>query len=121
MKKITPKSKPKKQYGGPGSFVPSNDPPVLSNDVDKYYPASSSRVSSFSGVSDNVRDNIPASLKASSSLVKVDLYVPPYETSRSHLQASSMDSVTTDFSEFGVSQSSSHRRTSMPVRLSTHY
>ncbi|KAH8106201.1 hypothetical protein BXZ70DRAFT_918600 [Cristinia sonorae] len=106
-KKLTPKPKPQKQYGGPGSFVPSGESPTHFGDGS--YQQSSSRMSSFSSKSDS-RDTIPSSLRASSSLAKVDLYVPPYE-SRNHRQSGSMDSTTTDFSEFGVG---SRRRTSMP-------
>ena len=51
-------STPIKDYGGPGSFVPSGD---LTNGSPAH------------------RDGIPASLRASSSIAHLDLYIPPYE------------------------------------------
>ncbi len=60
-------------------------------------------------------DSLPSALRASNpSVQKFDLYSAPYETSRSHQQLSSRDSMTNDFAEFGV-QDSHNRRTSYPV------
>ena len=106
VKKSSQKPKPKKNYGGPGSFVPSNGSP----------PPDHSRVPSTGG-SDLGRDTIPASLRSSNSMAKFDLYVPPYETSRSNhsMHSNSVDSMTNEFAQFGVQDP--HRRVSYPVRL----
>ncbi|KAG6855039.1 hypothetical protein C0991_005968 [Blastosporella zonata] len=98
-KKVTPKPAKNKQYGGPGSFVPSvgESPSGPSNGVS--HP--SSIVSTDNGY-DHPRknsDSIPASLRASSSLAKLDLYVPPYERN--------IDTIANEFGDLGVSD---HRR-----------
>ncbi|KAG6832972.1 hypothetical protein H0H92_004856 [Tricholoma furcatifolium] len=98
-KKITPKPVKSKQYGGPGSFVPSGKeaPSSLSNGV-----SHQSRAVSTSSVYEHPRqisDTIPASLRASSSLAKLDLYVPPYERS--------IDTTANEFGNLGISE---HRR-----------
>lgn len=102
-KKVTPKPpKNNKQYGGPGSFVPSGElaagnPP--------------SRIASSSVLYSHSRQNsdiIPSSMRASSSATNLDLYVPPYERNRN----TQMDNLTQGFSEFGVA--APRRRESFP-------
>ena len=73
-------AKANKQYGGPGSFVPSGER--------RSHP---SRSASFSGSGP-------------------ELYVAPYEQQRNR---GSIDGLTHDFNEFGVSR----RRESFPVRI----
>lgn len=104
MKKATPKARNNQSYGGPGSFVPSG------SNSSVYEEDGRARVSSTSSMG----NDIPASLRPSNSLVKVDLYVPPYETSRSHMSSQSMDRLANDFSELGV-LSPAGRRQSFPV------
>ncbi|CAL1702222.1 unnamed protein product [Somion occarium] len=114
VRKVSQKPKSKKNYGGPGSFVPSGDSPPPS-DIRN----GSSRLPSTAG-SDFSRDSIPSSLRVSSSAAKLDLYVPPYETSRSqqHIPSSSVDMMTNEFAELGVQNS--HRRVSFPPSASGH-
>ncbi|KAF8205143.1 hypothetical protein BJ912DRAFT_940451 [Pholiota molesta] len=100
-KKVTAKPpKANKQYGGPGSFVPSGELPP------------GSRIASASAAyNDHARqhsDVIPSSLRASSSAANLDLYVAPYERNR----ASHVDNLVRDFGEFGVS--AGRRRESFP-------
>ncbi|KAF8974387.1 hypothetical protein BDZ97DRAFT_1647414 [Flammula alnicola] len=100
-RKVTPKPpKNNKQYGGPGSFVPSGELPP------------GSRIASASAAYDNhsrqSSDVIPSVLRASSSAANLNLYVAPYE--RNHNPP--MDSLARDFSEFGVS--APRRRESFP-------
>jgi hypothetical protein len=52
---------------------------------------------------------VPSSLRASNSLAKLDLYVPPYEKRT----ASAVEQVATEFSDMGISQH--RRRESFPV------
>lgn len=110
-KKVTPKPTKSKQYGGPGSFIPSGDlPSSLTNGT-----AQPSRIVSTGSMYDHSRqnsDNIPASLRASTSLAQLDLYVPPYEQ-RNHL--SPVDKVANEFGEFGISKPH-RRRESFSVR-----
>ena len=124
----------KKQYGGPGSFVPSDGPTHSSSDNINDFASISSRLSSNSSLYDNSRrDVVPPSLRPSSSMAKVDLYKAPYETNRSHSSVSSMDSLANDFGQLNVQRQQSQppqqppqqppprqasvlsRRTSLPV------
>ncbi|KAI0079662.1 hypothetical protein K474DRAFT_1769996 [Panus rudis PR-1116 ss-1] len=101
------KTKAKKSYGGPGSFVPSHDSPPPGDLL-----THPSRIPSSSSTSDLSRDSIPPLLRASSSSANLDLYVPPYETSRPHSHVS-MDSLTNEFAELGF-RNGSNRRVSLP-------
>ncbi|KAL0949607.1 hypothetical protein HGRIS_009653 [Hohenbuehelia grisea] len=97
------------QYGGPGTFIPSGggSPSSATGPGPQ-----NSRVVSTSILHDRPRadmDNVPASLRASSSLAQLDLYVPPYEQRR---HASPVDALTSDFGELGVSDP--RRRESFP-------
>ncbi|KAF8897340.1 hypothetical protein BD779DRAFT_368600 [Infundibulicybe gibba] len=99
-KKASTKPKANKEYLGPGSFTPAEDTPLQS-----------SRAASTSNLHDHSRqssDSIPASLRASNTLARLDLYVPPYERT----SAPPADQLANDFSEFGMSDS--HRRQSFP-------
>ncbi|KAF5388211.1 hypothetical protein D9615_000220 [Tricholomella constricta] len=101
-KKVTPKPAKSKQYGGPGSFVPSGESPSGPPNGAPH----SSRIVSTGSPYDHSRhnsDGIPSSLRASSSLAKLDLYVPPYERNK----ISPVDKLANEFNEFGVSD---HRR-----------
>jgi hypothetical protein len=96
-KKVSHKPHKNKQYGGPGSFVPSGEP--SSGQV------SSSRIASASFLNNHSRRSsdvipIPSSLRASSSLTGLDLYVPPYERNR----PPQIDTLVREFNEFGVSE-----------------
>ncbi|KAG5733036.1 Ingression protein fic1 [Termitomyces sp. T112] len=94
-KKVVSKPAKSKQYGGPGSFVPSGEDSTSRPPNGASHPY---RVVSTSSVYDHTEqtsDNIPSSLRASSSLAKLDLYVPPYERS--------VDTVANEFRELGVS------------------
>ncbi|KAG5648671.1 hypothetical protein DXG03_000017 [Asterophora parasitica] len=104
-KKVTPRPAKSKQYGGPGSFVPSGESPSGPPNG-----AHTSRIVSTGSAYDHSRqssDSIPPSLRASSSLAKLDLYVPPYERNK----ASPVDKLANEFNEFGVSDL---RRESFP-------
>ncbi|TFK43340.1 hypothetical protein BDQ12DRAFT_731372 [Crucibulum laeve] len=99
-KKATPKPpKANKQYAGPGSFVSAGELPA----------GSPSRMSPAGTPYDHSRKGsdiaVPSSLRASNSLAKLDLYVPPYEQ-KSYL--SPMDKIAHEFDEFGISDP--HRR-----------
>ncbi|RDB23223.1 Ingression protein fic1 [Hypsizygus marmoreus] len=111
-KKVTPKPAKNKQYGGPGSFVPSGESPSpLSNGGSQ-----PSRIVSTGSIYDHSRQNsdaIPSSLRASSSLAKLDLYVPPYEQRNG---ASPINKVANEFREFGVSDQSRRRESFPPPR-----
>ncbi|KAH9844063.1 uncharacterized protein C8Q71DRAFT_697301 [Rhodofomes roseus] len=96
VKKVTgkPNGKSHKHYGGPGQFVPAGEsPPHNSIDLRP--------------------EHVPPSLRPSSS--RVDLYVPPYETSRS--RHSMVDSVAGDFAELSVGHDVD-RRLSFPPQQS---
>lgn len=113
-----PEKKPtkSKQYGGPGSFVPLGDAPSTLQSVDESG-VQSSRISSMSSIQDHSRhtsNTIPPSLRASSSLARLDLYVPPYQSS---LHGSVLDHITNDFGQLEVVD---HRRDSFPVSRSFH-
>ncbi|KAG6833753.1 hypothetical protein H0H87_001185 [Tephrocybe sp. NHM501043] len=110
-KKVTPKPAKSKQYGGPGSFVPSGGEPEsgLPNGA-SHHP---SRIVSGGNQYDHSRqdsDSIPSSLRASSSLAKLDLYVPPYERS--------VDIIANEFGDLGVSDH--RRRESFPPPQRNH-
>ncbi|KAF8914111.1 hypothetical protein CPB84DRAFT_1758431 [Gymnopilus junonius] len=100
QKKATSKPpKNNKQYGGPGSFVPSGDLPPGSVSPGGSIYESHSRANS---------DVIPSSLRASSSAAHLDLYVAPYERNRNQ----QIDYLNQEFSELGVS--AQKRRESYP-------
>ncbi|KAF8076197.1 hypothetical protein FPV67DRAFT_1617778 [Lyophyllum atratum] len=112
-KKVTPKPTKSKQYGGPGSFVPSGESPSGPPNGTLH----PSRIVSTGSVYDHSRqnsDSIPSSLRASSSLAKLDLYVPPYERNK----ISPVDKIADEFREFGLSDH--RRRESFPLGLSLH-
>lgn len=114
-KKNVSKPKNKKQYGGPGSFVPS-DGPANSSFENVNDSSLSSRLSSANSLYDVARrEAVPPSLRPSSSLAKIDLYQAPYETNRSHNSVSSVDSLANDFGQLTVKQDNLSRRTSLPV------
>ena len=99
--KEPPPQKPPKNKG-PGSFVPSREP-------------SSTRIASTSVLTNRLRqssDVIPSSLRSSSSLGGLDLYVPPYERNR----RPQIDTLVREFNEFGVS--GHHYSASFPVSIS---
>ncbi|KAF8803710.1 hypothetical protein BYT27DRAFT_7108876 [Phlegmacium glaucopus] len=100
-KKDSQKPSKNKQYGGPGSFVPSGEPSS----------SQGSRIASASVLYNHSRhssDAIPSSLRPSGSLAGLDLYVPPYERNRH----SRIDTLAQEFNEFGVSEH--HHRESFP-------
>ncbi|GLB33617.1 putative protein kinase C conserved region 2 (CalB) containing protein [Lyophyllum shimeji] len=104
-KKVTPKPAKSKQYAGPGSFVPAGESPSGPLDGTSH----PSRVVSTGSVYDHSRqnsDSIPSSLRASSSLARLDLYVPPYERNK----VSPVDKIANEFGDFGLSDH--HRRES---------
>lgn len=98
--------KPNKQYVGPGTFVPSKDS------------SSSIGVGAGSRVSSLSKESIPASLRSSSSLAQLDLYIPPYEKNNTAVpgrrQVSAMEKLTDEFGGLSV-QHPSRRRESFPV------
>ena len=112
VKKSTSKPKVKKQYGGPGSFVPSDasgsapsTPPgsVTPPPRDPYASISNGLYSMSSGsLPESGSESVPSSLRASSSIVRRDLYTAPYETARSQRSYHSVDSLTNEFAELGV-------------------
>ncbi len=61
--------------------------------------------------------DIPAALRASGSLAKLDLYVPPYDTNKSpeRRQGSDVDQVADDFSVLGFNQP--HRREKFSCKI----
>ncbi|KAI0676851.1 hypothetical protein C8Q78DRAFT_1065553 [Trametes maxima] len=108
-KKANPK--PNGQYGGRGTFVPTGDSASSSlSDVNSY--SVSSRLSASSTREEIRRENLPPSLRSSSS--RLDIYVAPYESTRSH--NSSVDGIANDFAELHV-EPGTNRRQSMPVRV----
>ncbi|RPD61943.1 hypothetical protein L226DRAFT_613288 [Lentinus tigrinus ALCF2SS1-7] len=106
----TKKTNPKPtngQYGGRGTFVPIGDSTSSSlTDL--------SRVGSTGSRDDIRRENLPPSLRSSNS--RLDIYVAPYETTRSH--NSSVDGVMNDFAELRVDQG--NRRQSMPTQSASY-
>ncbi|KAG6890915.1 hypothetical protein C0995_000872 [Termitomyces sp. Mi166 len=105
-KKVAPKPAKSKQYGGPGSFVPSGDDSTSGPLTGASHPSRIVATGSIYDHSKQSLDNIPSSLRASSSLAKLDLYVPPYERS--------VDTVANEFRDLGVSDH--RRRESLPVK-----
>ncbi|EIM88209.1 uncharacterized protein STEHIDRAFT_146275 [Stereum hirsutum FP-91666 SS1] len=107
-KAATKQHKLSKQYGGPGSFVPLADSPY---DADgRPMSVSDSQLSIAS------RDSVPASLRPSGLSSKIDLYVPPYESTiraRSQQRESSVEGIANDFGELGI-HPPGHRRESFP-------
>ncbi|KDQ07492.1 hypothetical protein BOTBODRAFT_192411 [Botryobasidium botryosum FD-172 SS1] len=112
-----PKSKPVhgtntiKNYGGPGSFRPSGDlipPAQLPSSLRPAASASLTAIEHNRRQSTGPKDSVPDSLRPSSSLANLDLYIPPYDK-RSH----SAESATPQnrYDEFGVD---SRRRESFP-------
>ncbi|KAI0829437.1 hypothetical protein BC628DRAFT_1136464 [Trametes gibbosa] len=105
-------TKPNGQYGGRGTFTPIGDSTSSSlNDLDHY--SVSSRLSASS--SDIRRENLPPSLRSSSS--RLDIYVAPYESTRSH--NSSVDGVVNEFAELRM-EPTGNRRQSMPVQSGSY-
>ncbi|KAI9001184.1 hypothetical protein BD414DRAFT_473885 [Trametes punicea] len=103
------KAKPNGQYGGRGTFVPIGDPASSSvGDTDHY--SISSRLSGSSMRDEIRRENLPPSLRSSTS--RLDLYVAPYESTRSH--DSSVDGIVNEFAELRV-EPGVNRRQSMPT------
>ncbi|KAI0721888.1 hypothetical protein C8T65DRAFT_629555 [Cerioporus squamosus] len=101
-KKTTPKPT-NGQYGGRGTFVPIGDSASSSlTDL--------TRVGSTGSRDEIRRENLPPSLRSSNS--RLDIYVAPYETTRSH--NSSVDGMLNDFAELRVDQG--NRRQSMPAQ-----
>ncbi|KAI0959752.1 hypothetical protein AcW1_004490 [Taiwanofungus camphoratus] len=116
VKKVTPKPKTK-QYGGPGSFVPAGESPSH-NGFEGHQVIS--RLPSTNSMREELRpENIPLSLRSSSSLAKLDLYVPPYETARSHRSAAGVDSTVNEFAELGIGDV--HRRQSFPPQQGGYF
>jgi len=98
--------KTNKQYGGPGSFVPTGE--VASPSLTTGHGRQPSRVPSLSNPYEHTRqDSVTASLRVSGSLPKLDLYVPPYEPT------SSIDRAANDFGELTLSDP--HQRESFHV------
>ncbi|KAI0069000.1 hypothetical protein BV25DRAFT_1817926 [Artomyces pyxidatus] len=118
-----PKSAPKvaksnKQYGGPGSFVPSDEPPV---DHQRHRaPSGTSTLYS----EEYRRESLPGSLLPSSSSQQIDLYMPSYEqTARGKPpRGTSVDRVVNDFGELGLNDTVKRRESFPPVQpgLSVH-
>ncbi|PIL36761.1 hypothetical protein GSI_00450 [Ganoderma sinense ZZ0214-1] len=101
-KKTTPKQT-NGQYGGRGTFVPLGESASSSlSDLSRY---------GSTGSRDEIRrENLPPSLRSSNS--RLDIYVAPYESTRSH--SSSVDGVVNEFAELNVNHG--NRRLSMPVQ-----
>ncbi|KAI0650007.1 hypothetical protein C8Q79DRAFT_360368 [Trametes meyenii] len=111
-KKVNPK--PNGQYGGRGTFVPAGDSASSSlSDANSY--SVSSRLSASSTREEIRRENLPPSLRSSSS--RLDIYVAPYESTRSH--NSSVDGIVNDFAELRV-EPGVNRRQSMPAQTSSY-
>ncbi|KAI0637795.1 hypothetical protein C8Q77DRAFT_389385 [Trametes polyzona] len=109
-KKANPK--PNGQYGGRGTFMPIGDSASSSlSDLDRY--SVSSRLSASS--SEIRRENLPPSLRSSNS--RLDIYVAPYESTRSH--NSSVDGMMNEFAELRV-EPGSNRRQSMPAQMGSY-
>ncbi|KAI0356651.1 hypothetical protein OH77DRAFT_1452642 [Trametes cingulata] len=109
-KKVTPKTNG--QYGGRGTFVPIGESASSSlSDLDRY--SVSSRLSASSA--EIRRENLPPSLRSSNS--RLDIYVAPYESTRSH--NSSVDGIVNDFAELRV-EPGGNRRQSMPAQMGSY-
>ncbi|KAJ8501441.1 hypothetical protein ONZ51_g604 [Trametes cubensis] len=108
------KAKPNGQYGGRGTFVPIGESASSSlTELDHY--SVSSRLSASSTREDIRRENLPPSLRSSSS--RLDIYVAPYESTRSH--NSSVDGIVNEFAELRVEQGG-NRRQSMPAQTGSY-
>ncbi|GBE79289.1 predicted protein [Sparassis crispa] len=113
VKKVRAKPKAHRQYGGPGSFVPTEESTEEVRHAISHLPSTSSFREELS------RDSIPSSLRSSSSIANLDLYVPAYESTRSH---HSVDSVVNEFAELGFSDNVNRRQSFPPQQgyLPTH-
>lgn len=113
-------AKPGKQYGGAGSFIPAGSMPstMSAGPGGRHNP---SRHASTGHMQNNPHSSVlPPSLRASSSMATLDLYVAPYETpAQSFPQGPSpVDQIVGDFAQLDV-QSHRHRAESFPVRAFT--
>jgi len=120
-KKTTPRpSTLHPQYGGPGSFKPSNPGDVPASlrtgrGSAGSSPSGGNQVSLHERHSSTpVSGPLPDSLRPSSSLAKLDLYVPPYETKTLDSMSPSHSARPGNVSEFGVN-GEVRRRDSFPV------
>jgi len=120
-KKTTPRpSTLHPQYGGPGSFKPSNPADVPASLRTGHGSAGGSPSGgSFVSLHDRHTSSpapgpLPDSLRPSSSLAKLDLYVPPYETKTLDGMSPSHATRPGNVSEFGVN-GAVRRRDSFPV------
>lgn len=120
-KKATPRpSTLHPQYGGPGSFKPSNtgDVPASLRTGHGSAGASPSGGNLVSlherHTSSPISGPLPDSLRPSSSLAKLDLYVPPYETKTLDTMSPAHATHPGNLSEFGVN-GAVRRRDSFPV------
>ncbi|KAJ7283811.1 hypothetical protein C8J57DRAFT_746134 [Mycena rebaudengoi] len=111
-KKVTPQPpKNNEEYGGQGSFTSSDDiRPMPSGGI----PGSRiTSTSSFHAHSRRQSDSgsVSSSLRTSTSLAQLDLYMPPYEQQH-RSRVASFSAVTNDFGELGLG--STRRRESFP-------
>ena len=120
-KKTTPRpSTLHPQYGGPGSFKPSNPADVPASLRTGHgsagtSPSGGNQVPLHEQHNSNpVSGPLPDSLRPSSSLAKLDLYVPPYETKTLDGMSPSPATRPGNLSEFGVN-GAVRRRDSFPV------
>ncbi|KAI0723395.1 hypothetical protein C8Q76DRAFT_855651 [Earliella scabrosa] len=107
--KKAPKPTTNGQYGGRGTFVPIGSGDSASSSLTDL-----SRFSSLGSRDEIRRENLPPSLRSSNS--RLDIYVAPYETTRSH--NSSVDGILNDFAELRVDQG--NRRQSMPSQSGSY-
>lgn len=122
-KKTTPRpSTLHPQYGGPGSFKPSNPGDVPAS-LRTGHGSAGSSPSGGKPVALHDRHNsspvsgsFPDSLRPSSSLAKLDLYVPPYESKTLESLSPSHTTRPNGMSEFGVN-GAVNRRDSFPASL----
>ncbi|KAF8665794.1 hypothetical protein AX16_000239 [Volvariella volvacea WC 439] len=115
VKKNTPKAQAtNKVYGGPGSFTPTGTSAAPSQ-------TQGHRIASASSIYDHSQQNhdtIPSSLRASHTLARLDVYVPP---SNNKGYASAVERVTNEFAEFGVQEPQRRRESLPPIpTYSTH-
>jgi neural Wiskott-Aldrich syndrome protein len=120
-KKTTPRpSTLHPQYGGPGSFKPSNPGDVPAS-LRTGHGSAGSSPSGSNRLSLHERHNstpasglVPDSLRPSGSLAQLDLYVPPYETKTLDSLSASHVARPSNVSEFGVNEAA-RRRDSFPA------
>lgn len=119
QKKSSPKNGSNNaNYGGPGSFTPSEDPSLRYHA--HRHPSqgmSPSRIPTSSSASPLSTRPRSSTVRPSSSLANLDLYSPPYESgagSPARYPQSDVDSLTHSMAELGVG-GGSHRRGSYPV------